>query len=305
MAPNPVNVIDTFSSFSRFITTSPKPNYLITKNLCVNSIQSTKFRVSSSSSSPTCRLNAVSAVSINGSGFKDMGRSQIKIGETTNLLKVSAVSNGGAGGTGGGFGGGNSGGSGGGGRGDGAENGGGNWSLISWYLKLLEMYPLLTKSVTSALLNLIGDLACQILIDKVPTADVKRTFIFTFLGFALVGPALHFWYLYLSKLVTASGATGAVLSLVLDQFVFSPIFLGVFLSTLVTLEGKPSQVVPKLRQEWFSAVIANWQLWIPFQFLNFRFVPQNFQVLAANVVALAWNVILSFKAHKAILPKQD
>lgn len=308
MSPNPVNAIDTFSSFSRFITTSPKSIYLITKNLRVNPIQISNFRVSSSStsSSSSPRLNSASAISRNGAGFKDMGHSKIKIRDINNdPLRVSAVSGGGTGGGFGDSGDGNSGGSGGGGSGDGAENGGSNWSLISWYLKLLEMYPLLTKSVTSALLNLIGDLACQILIDKVPTVDVKRTFIFTFLGFTLVGPALHFWYLYLSKLVTAPGATSAVLSLVLDQFIFSPIFLGVFLSTLVTLEGKPSQVVPKLQQEWFSAVIANWQLWIPFQFLNFRFVPQNFQVLAANVVALAWNVILSFKAHKAILPKQE
>ena len=32
------------------------------------------------------------------------------------------------------------------------------------------------------------------------------------------------------------------------QFLFSPTFIGVFLSTLVTLEGRPSQVVPKLQQ---------------------------------------------------------
>ncbi|KAF2578230.1 hypothetical protein F2Q68_00000686 [Brassica cretica] len=110
-------------------------------------------------------------------------------------------------------------------------------------------------------------------------------------------------YLYLSKVVTASGLSGAVLRLLLDQFVFAPIFVGVFLSAVVTLEGKPSHVIPKLKQEWTGAVVANWQLWIPFQFLNFRFVPQNFQVLASNVVALAWNVILSFKAHKEVVAK--
>lgn len=32
------------------------------------------------------------------------------------------------------------------------------------------------------------------------------------------------------------------------QFIFAPIFIGVFLSTLVTLEGKPSNVIPKLKQ---------------------------------------------------------
>ncbi|KAE9465802.1 hypothetical protein C3L33_02289, partial [Rhododendron williamsianum] len=119
------------------------------------------------------------------------------------------------------------------------------------------------------------------MIDQVPSLDLKRTFLFTLLGLVLVGPTLHFWYLYLSRLVPLSGASGAFSRLVLDQFLFSPIFIGVFLASLLTLEGRPSDVVPKLQQEWFSAVIANWKLWIPFQFLNFRFVPQQFQVWMA------------------------
>ncbi|GJX83425.1 protein SYM-1 [Tanacetum coccineum] len=171
---------------------------------------------------------------------------------------------------------------------------------LKWYLALLEAHPVWTKAITSALLTFVGDLICQIVIDKKPSPDIKRVSIFTFLGMALVGPTLHFWYLYLSKLVTMTGASGALLRLVIDQFIFAPVFIGVFLSTLVTLEGSPSQVLPKLKQEWLSSVIANWQLWIPFQFLNFRFVPQQFQVLASNVIALVWNVILSYKAHKVV-----
>lgn len=236
------------------------------------------------------------------SGFKDFGQFGFL------RFRVSAVSDGGTGGYGGsgdgnsgGGGGGGGGGVGGEGQGQGGQN---NWSLLSWYLGLLAKYPVTTKAITSAFLTLIGDLICQIVIDQVPSLDLKRTFLFTLLGLVLVGPTLHFWYLYLSKLVTVPGASGAFFRLLLDQFLFSPIFIGVFLSTLVTLEGRPSQVVPKLQQEWFSAVVANWQLWIPFQFLNFRFVPQQFQVLAANFIALIWNVILSFKAHKEILPKK-
>ncbi|XP_077241511.1 peroxisomal membrane 22 kDa (Mpv17/PMP22) family protein [Tasmannia lanceolata] len=214
-------------------------------------------------------------------------------------FRVQAVSDGGSGGIGG-FGGSGDGNSGGGGEG---ESGGKIPSLLSWYLIALEKYPVFTKALTSAFLTLIGDLICQLWIDRVLTLDLKRTFVFTLLGFVLVGPTLHFWYFYLSRLVTVSGAKGAFIRLLIDQCIFSPIFIGVFLSALVTLEGRPSLVVPKLQQEWFSSVLANWQLWIPFQFLNFRFVPQQFQVLAANFVALAWNVILSFKAHKDVLPK--
>lgn len=213
--------------------------------------------------------------------------------------RVSSVSDDGSGGIGGG------GGGGGGESGGSGDDGGSNskWSLLSWYLELLAKFPVLTKAVTSALLTFIGDLICQFAIDKVPSLDYKRNFIFTFLGLAFVGPTLHFWYLYLSKLVTLPGASGAFLRLLLDQFVFAPAFIGVFLSALVTLEGRPSEVVPKLKQEWFSSVLANWKLWIPFQFLNFRFVPQQFQVLASNFVAVAWNVILSYKAHKEVIPK--
>ncbi|GAB2221693.1 hypothetical protein Droror1_Dr00012878 [Drosera rotundifolia] len=220
-------------------------------------------------------------------------------------VRVSAVSDGGSGGTGGYGGGGGGSGEGGDGVGGGGGGGGKNWSLLSWYLNLLEKFPVITKAVTSALLTCVGDLVCQLVIDKVPSLDYKRTFVFTLLGLVLVGPTLHFWYLYLSRLVTVPGASGAVLRLLLDQFIFSPIFIGVFLSALVTLEGRPAEVVPKLQQEWFSSVLANWQLWIPFQFLNFRFVPQQFQVLAANFVSLIWNVILSFKAHKELVLKKD
>ena len=39
------------------------------------------------------------------------------------------------------------------------------------------------------------------------------------------------------------------------QFVFSPLFIGVFLATLVTLEGRPSEVVPKLQQVMFIEML--------------------------------------------------
>ncbi|KAL0908993.1 hypothetical protein M5K25_023511 [Dendrobium thyrsiflorum] len=219
--------------------------------------------------------------------------------ERFDFVMLQAVANGGSGGDDG-FKGSGDGGNGGGG---GEENGGNGWPFLSWYLTALDKHPVVTKALTSAFLTLIGDLSCQILIDHAPKLDGRRTFVFTFLGLVMVGPSLHFWYLSLSKLITLPGASGASLRLLLDQFFFSPIFIGVFLCALVTLEGRPSQVVPKLQQEWFSSVLANWQLWIPFQFLNFRFVPQKFQVLAANLVALVWNVILSFKAHKEIIVK--
>ncbi|URD98714.1 Mpv17 PMP22 family protein [Musa troglodytarum] len=91
------------------------------------------------------------------------------------------------------------------------------------------------------------------------------------------------WYLMaLDKhSVITKALISSLLTLIGDlicQLIFSPIFLGVFLSSVVALGGRPYQINHKLQQEWFSAVLANWQLWITFQFLNFQFVPQKFNV---------------------------
>ena len=88
---------------------------------------------------------------------------------------------------------------------------------------------------------------------------------FTLLGLVLVGPTLHFWYISLSKLVSGSGAYSAGLRLLLDQFLFSPLFIGVFFASFLTLEGRASEILPKLQQDWFASVQANWKIWIPFQ----------------------------------------
>lgn len=87
-------------------------------------------------------------------------------------------------------------------------------------------------------------------------------------------------YLYLSKLIPAPGALGAFKRLLLDQvpafainlawicnwfwisflqeivlsqFLFAPTFIGIVLSTLVTLEGNPQRAIPKLQQVLISS----------------------------------------------------
>ena len=155
------------------------------------------------------------------------------------------------------------------------------------------------------MLNVFGDVFAQFMFEDAARngCDWRRAGVFALLGFALVGPCLHFWYSSLSKIVAATGAVGnasAGVSLALDQLVFAPTFLAVFIASLFTVEGNASAVPAKLRQDWASTVVTNWKIWVPFQFLNFRFVPVNLQVLAANVIALAWNTYMSWVSHKPV-----
>ena len=211
---------------------------------------------------------------------------------------------------GGGGGGGGAGGGGGGDGGGGGQSSGGNGgvrALWAAYLNALEKNPLATKCATSGVLNALGDLFAQFAFDDAAKngIDWRRAGIFTFLGGFLVGPTLHFWYSTLGRIVTAQGSAKAFISLVLDQGVFAPAFLCVFLSSLFTIEGKAHEIVPKLKQDFASTVTANWNIWIPFQYLNFRFVPLNLQVAAANVVALLWNTYLSWASHKEVVAVQE
>ncbi|PUZ43563.1 hypothetical protein GQ55_8G019100 [Panicum hallii var. hallii] len=74
------------------------------------------------------------------------------------------------------------------GTGGGGATGAKDWQFfLAWYLMSLDMNPIATKAVTSAVLTLAVDLICQLVIDRVPKLDLRRTFVFTFLGLCPCG----------------------------------------------------------------------------------------------------------------------
>ena len=126
-------------------------------------------------------------------------------------------------------------------------------------------------------------------------------------------------------------APAAVMTrLALDQFLFAPLFVTTVLTTVTVMDGKPKEVGSKLEQDLFPTIRANWALWIPAQFINFRLVPARkcprpvcaflivarharpltvvralcwetgYQVLWANMVGFVWNIYLSFVSFKSI-----
>ena len=50
----------------------------------------------------------------------------------------------------------------------------------------------------------------------------------------------------------------------------------------MALEGHAADIAPKLKADLPEMVKSNWLLWVPFQFINFRFVPANLQVGAGT-----------------------
>ena len=115
--------------------------------------------------------------------------------------------------------------------------------------------------------------------------DVVRTLKFTFLGAALVGPGLHYWYGFLNRLIPSQTVAGTISRVAVDQFVWAPVFISAFLSSLLTLSGEMSSVPSKLKNDLWATCKANWLIWIPFQVVNFGVIPPNLQVAAALPVS--------------------
>ena len=204
--------------------------------------------------------------------------------------------------------------------------------LLAWYSNKLDTHPLLTKGITSGLIAAVGDIMCQSLVqvdDKdrkekgqetgAATAsgvsadwewDPARTGRFLVLGAFLVAPCIHQWYGFLSRTLPGTSVGVVVRRVALDQLVFTPAFLPVWMSSLWALEelqtgrgggdtdGKittKKSIPSRIMQELPTILVANWGLWTPANLINFRFVPLKYQVLYNNSVALFWNVYLSYR----------
>jgi len=192
-----------------------------------------------------------------------------------------------------------------------------SFSFLEWYVNKLDTHPLLTKSITSAIIAGMGDVGCQYVTKNDDEGiDIPRTGRFFVLGGVIVGPFVHMWYGLLAQYLPGTSVKTVIQRVALDQFVFTPFCLPLWLTSLWTLEASPTVLAKKqenpptgsmlqrLQQEAPSIIQANWTFWIPVMCVNFGFVPYKFQVLFSNVASLVWSGYLSFTTSSSSTLKE-
>ncbi|XP_055017415.1 peroxisomal membrane protein 2 isoform X2 [Boleophthalmus pectinirostris] len=120
--------------------------------------------------------------------------------------------------------------------------------------------------------------------------------IFIFIHFRLLftGPLSHYFYQLMEVWMPTTDRYCLVKRLLLDRLFFAPAFLLLFYFVITVLEARGwSDFERKMKSSYWTALKMNWKVWTPFQFVNVNFVPVQFRVLFANVIAFFWYAYLA------------
>ncbi|KTF97655.1 hypothetical protein cypCar_00039112 [Cyprinus carpio] len=108
------------------------------------------------------------------------------------------------------------------------------------------------------------------------------------------GPVSHYIYHLLEVLLPNTVPYCLIKRLLLERLIFAPAFLLLFYVIMNALEGKTlADLQNKIKTSYWPAMKMNWKVWTPIQFININYVPVQFRVLFANLVALFWYAYLS------------
>lgn len=173
------------------------------------------------------------------------------------------------------------------------------------YSRFVDKFPWGSNILQTGVLCATGDVISQLVVERKPLSEFEwaRVGKFFLIGSCVVAPCVRTWYLTLEKIVKFPGPKGAFSKMCLDQSLFAPCFIVVFVSAASTLNGLSSQeLVNNLRRDYTDILLTNWKIWPATQLANFYFVPFQHRILVVNLVALFWNTYLAYKtnSHKQI-----
>jgi len=178
-------------------------------------------------------------------------------------------------------------------------------SFGKFYAKSLETNPIATKSITAGFLLGFSDFLAQRLeyprrVVYGKKVDRKRTLSSVLVGLLYFGPAAHYWYDWVFRLIPSNTIGGILQKATLGQLIFGPSFTCVFFAAALLQSGKFSFAswLAKIRADLPRAMLAGVGYWPLVDLISFSFIPIQFIPLFVNGCALLWNIYLSLVANK-------
>mmetsp|Transcript_112970 Transcript_112970/g.231195 ORF Transcript_112970/g.231195 Transcript_112970/m.231195 type:complete len:295 (+) Transcript_112970:164-1048(+) len=174
------------------------------------------------------------------------------------------------------------------------------------YSQQLESRPILTKSYTAGLIFGLSDYFAQ----KIERSndvngssgqmDWTRTIASTFVGLLYFGPAAHYWYEWIFKLLPAATLASTLYKAFWGQVLFGPSFTCIFFATILMQSGEFSlkNWWSKIRSDLPGAWLAGAGYWPIVDLLSYSVVPVKWIPLFVNMASFIWTIYLSLVANK-------
>ncbi|KAK7113881.1 mpv17-like protein 2 [Littorina saxatilis] len=172
-------------------------------------------------------------------------------------------------------------------------------SLATTSKKLFSPKLLLyTNTSLTVSLSITGDILQQWYQAKTKRKDVGwdklRTLRMAGTGL-LIGPLVHFWYIFLDRWLPGRTFGTLCKKIALDQLVCSPFYVSLFILSLGVMEKKNWADIKKDFADKGSVLyVAEWVVWPPAQVFNFYFLPTRYRVLYDNSISMVFDTFWSY-----------
>ncbi|CAI8604838.1 unnamed protein product [Vicia faba] len=170
--------------------------------------------------------------------------------------------------------------------------------FVGWYLGMIKSHPILTKSITSALIYTAADLSSQT-IEWQPSKsyDFVRTLRMAGYGMIILGPTLHFWFNFMSKLFPKRDLFSTLKKMVMGQTLYGPAMTVIFFSSNAGVQGENGkEIVARLKRDLLPTLLNGVMYWPICDFITFRFIPVHLQPLVSNSFAYLWTIYMTYMA---------
>eukprot|EP01098_Paradermamoeba_levis_P008666 TRINITY_DN3581_c0_g1_i1.p1 TRINITY_DN3581_c0_g1~~TRINITY_DN3581_c0_g1_i1.p1 ORF type:complete len:282 (+),score=70.34 TRINITY_DN3581_c0_g1_i1:201-1046(+) len=177
-----------------------------------------------------------------------------------------------------------------------------NFLLGAWraYSKLLDVYPVRTKGITTALIVGVGDVVGQKLQQQEGDKwDIKRTMYMAGYGGCYLAPCNHFWIRFLEKMIPRKTLPNVFLKVIVDASTAGPFLILCYFASRGIYAGENVDQIQSRIKDGFVPVWQNAvRMWPAAQLFNFYFIPEKYRVLYISILSFGWNTYLGMAISK-------
>ncbi|XP_076919267.1 uncharacterized protein LOC143579999 [Bidens hawaiensis] len=176
--------------------------------------------------------------------------------------------------------------------------------VLTWYLRMFDIRPIITKSISAGLIYGAADLTAQSMtIGAFSSLDLIRTLRMATFGLLLLGPVQHVWFNLLGRILPKRDMTTTFKKLIVGQIFYGPSCTAVFFIYNAFLQGESGiEISLRLKRDLLPTLTGGLMYWPVCDFFTYKIIPVHLQPLVNSSFSFMWTIYLTYMAslEKAI-----